>query len=171
MVNGQGIQQLPLPVRVPKRFDENNARRGVGSCGLHVVSACLLGENNNMCSFSLPLVNVEVLRQISGKASRRRRAANGFQAEVVDGYFVHAQVFEVEIAGTKSELASTMSSEHVLSLIPAAPLTHGKGGRLHGSQWRRMFHYECFISLCKSPTSNCVMIDFAFYPGQKFFLS
>ena len=152
----------PLPVRVPKRFEENNALRGVASCGLHTVSMGRLEDD--LCGIGLPLVNVKVLRQICGKASRRGRAANGFETEVIDGCLVHAQVFEVEIAWTKSELASTVSSEHVLSLIPAGPLTDGKGWRLHGSQWRRMFHYECFINLCRSLTSNCVMIDWTFYP-------
>lgn len=149
-------------MRVPKRLEENKARRGVASCGLHTVSTGRLRDN--LCRIGLPLVNVKVLRQICGKAGGWGRAANGFETEVIDGCLVHAQVFEVEIAWTKGELASTVSSEHVLSLIPAGPLTDGKGGRLHGSQWRRMFHYECFINRCRSLTSNCVMIDCAFYP-------
>lgn len=71
-----GMQGLPRPFRVPKRFDENSARRGVGSFGLRELSTTVLRYVSE-CS-GLPLVNVEVLRQVCGKASRWRRASNGF---------------------------------------------------------------------------------------------
>lgn len=113
------VLDLPLPVRLPKRLAENNALRGVGSCGLHDVSLSVV-EKSLSC-MGLPVVNVKVLRQVCGKTSRRRRAANGFQTEIIGRRFVHGHVFEVEIAWTISELASTVSSEHVLSFIPATP--------------------------------------------------
>lgn len=42
------MQAVPLPVRVPKRFDEKSARRGVGSCGLWMVNMNVLGTQLSM---------------------------------------------------------------------------------------------------------------------------
>lgn len=91
-------QNLPRPWPGPNRLEENNDRRGVASWGLFCLSVLfsLYPQTD-----TLPLINVEILRQVGGQASSWRRATDGFQVEVVRLGSLHGQVFEVEIAGPK----------------------------------------------------------------------
>lgn len=87
------------------------------------MSMCIFQDGQGQ--LSLPLIDVEILRQICRQASCRRRASNWFEVEVIDRGFVHTQVSEIESAWAEVELPSTVSKigESVSSLIPAPPLS------------------------------------------------
>ena len=56
---------IPRPLGVPKRFEENKDRRGVGNWGLALVS---ISVYNCSIAGNVPLVDVEVLGQVGSKA-------------------------------------------------------------------------------------------------------
>lgn len=78
-----------------KRFWLNNERLGVGICGLWIVSFGHSGLDR--CGmWCIPLINVEVGRQICCKTRRGRRAMCRTHCEVVGSCLLHAQFLEVE---------------------------------------------------------------------------
>ena len=88
------MHALPRPLNVPNKFEEKSDLRGVGSCGLELSTVC-------QCSIQaeavVPLIDVEVLRQIGSKTCCWRRSAYRFETEVVRRCLRHAQVLKVEV--------------------------------------------------------------------------
>ena len=65
----KSMHNLPRPLRVPNKFEENSDLRGVGSCGLR----SLVVLNSDDADAVVPLVDVEVLGQVGSKTRCWRR--------------------------------------------------------------------------------------------------
>lgn len=120
----------------------NRERRGVGTCGLcrgvsHTERrARAVGVQALLVVECIPLINVEVGREIGSKTGRRRGAASRPGCEVVTaGLGVHAEVSEVEAARCQSTVEHQARCGHISSRTPGR---HGRG--MHCRQWRGEFH-------------------------------
>lgn len=66
-------ESIPCPLAWPNKFDENKDRRGVANVGLNIGLASLVrllcaasAEDKGMAN-DAPLINMEILRQISSQ--------------------------------------------------------------------------------------------------------
>ena len=140
-------------------FEENKDRRGVANCGLKIESArvsmgcwCLCSHVHEhpptVCN-NEPLINVEVLRKIGSQAGGGRR--NRLDVEVIGTSLLHREIFEVEAIGTKPRQRRIRSRRICAEAVPEE---HRR--RLHGRQWRRVFHD---LMACRIATGPGVQRD------------
>lgn len=108
----------------------NNDLRGVASCGLRLV---LVQFRRLACGmYHVPLIDMEVLRQIGGQTRSRRRASSRsrLEREIIRLGFLHAQVPEVEIGPSKT--ASIRVSRAYIGDVPSKASPRPRRW-LHGS--------------------------------------